>query len=114
MARPLKSHNQARAHRVIFRVDDAALDALRAGGGRNVGLSLTEWAGAKVIGGRVSVQLGSAPQESPGLFQLRQELSRVGVNLNQIARRLNMTGELRPDELTDCCVHLDEILRRLL
>jgi hypothetical protein len=47
-------------------------------------------------------------------FELRQELRRVGVNMNQIARRLNMTGEHEPEELAEASRRVEEIIIRIL
>ena len=117
MARPKKKTAATRPHVVAFRLNDAEqarLDAEAAA----AGLAPNDIARAKVTGARSSVRLSSRrtePQaESPALFQLRQELTRVGVNLNQIARRLHMTGEHEPAELRNACRDLDELLRALL
>jgi hypothetical protein len=119
MSRPKKSAPDTRPHVVAFRLNDAELARLQSEAGA-AGVAASDAARAKVTGAGVAVRLGRSPRratpppESPAMFQLRQELSRVGVNLNQIARRLHMTGEHQPDELKDACRDVDEILRRML
>jgi hypothetical protein len=51
---------------------------------------------------RRSAAVIAATPRNPEVKALMRELSAIGNNLNQIARELNMTGNLRnPDELRD-------------
>jgi hypothetical protein len=117
MARPKKSAADARPHVVAFRLNDAEMALLRSEADAS-GMAASETARAKVTRARASARFGatrrSAAPESQAMFELRQQLVRVGVNLNQIARRLNMTGEHEPDELRNACRDLDALFRLLL
>lgn len=116
MARPKKPHAKTRPRVVAFRLNDEEFARLRFEADAN-GLRPTEVARAKVIG-RFTVPVSKATEgpapEPPALFALRNEVARVGVNLNQIARRLNMTGAHEPDELAAACWAANEVLRRIL
>jgi hypothetical protein len=46
-------------------------------------------------------------------FQLITEISRIGVNINQIARIANQTGK-QPPELTQALQLMDKVLSKLL
>lgn len=92
MARPRKDdHERRTAHLPPVRMTDAELIAAgdRA---RAAGMSLSDFVRARVTGGPVSAR--------PALSDARllSELNRCGVNLNQIARRLNC-GQDAPDDL---------------
>lgn len=117
MARPKKSAAAARPHVVAFRLNDAERARLDAEANA-AGMAPADVARAKVTGARAAVRRLRARTaghaDSPAMFELRQQLTRVGVNLNQIARRLHMTGEYEPEELRNCCRDLDELLRALL
>lgn len=112
MPRPKKPQDERLRRIIKFRVTDAEFDALRREA-EAVGLSAHECARMKATG-TMPVVVSSAQAEPPGMFELRTELRRVGVNMNQIARRLNMSGEHYPDELRDASKHLDEILLEIL
>lgn len=51
-------------------------------------------------------------QELP--FAVTSNLGRIGSNLNQIARRLNMTDEYDSTALAEACERLNELLRIIL
>lgn len=117
MARPKKSAATARPHVLAFRLSDAELARLQSEADA-AGMAPSDAARAKVTGARSSVRFASKrsgpPVESRALFELRQQLTRAGVNLNQIARRLHMTGDHEPEELRNACRDLDELFRALL
>lgn len=117
MARPKKNSAATRPHVVAFRLNDAENARLQAEAAAE-GLARNDIARAKVIGPRASARVSAGrfavPAESPALFELRQQLTRVGVNLNQIARRFHMSGEHEPDELKSACRELDSIFKALL
>jgi hypothetical protein len=114
LGRPKKAAPELRARRVNFRVDDAELTALRSRA-KAAGLSLSEFARVQVTGHAASkASARAAVLESPEAFALRQEIGRVGVNLNQITRRLHTTGEHEPAELRDVCATLNLLMRRIL
>ncbi len=117
MPRPKKTAASTRPHVVAFRLNDAEKARLQDEAAA-AGMALNDAARAKVTGATASVRFSAkrrqAPAENPALFELRQQLTRVGVNLNQIARRLHMTGEHEPQELKHACRDLDELFRALL
>ena len=53
-----------------------------------MGLSRTQWSVA-LIRARLHRRLQLAPPEAVALIEIRRELRRIGVNINQIARALN-------------------------
>jgi hypothetical protein len=116
MARP-KKQTATRPHVVAFRLNDAERARLQRDADAS-GLAPNDVARAKVTGTHASVRLSSrraeSQAESPAMFELRQQLMRVGVNLNQIARRFHMSGEHEPDELKNSCRELDAVLRAVL
>ena len=76
-----------------------------------------ECARLKTIGGRAPGKREEERKAGRGLevsFELRQELRRVGVNMNQIARRLNMTGEHEPEALASASKRVDELITHIL
>ena len=112
--RPKKPRAEKRAHIVSFRLTASQMAKLHTDAAA-IGLEPNECARVKTTGRAVSARISFGPQaEPPHLFELRQQLVRVGVNMNQIARQLNMTGEHEPDALREASQHLNEILRRLL
>jgi hypothetical protein len=115
--RPLKGR-QRRERVIRFRVTKAEFDAFRKEGAP-AGLSPHECARLKATGGAPlplppAYARAQVEPEPPGMFELRQELRRVGVNMNQIARSLHMTGEHEPGELREASQHLNEIFARIL
>lgn len=118
MARPLVAPSRARSHVVAFRLtgDEHARLAATA---TAAGVSVAELARAKALGGRAVAAL-TAPaavqsrQDAAALAALRYEVNAVGVNLNQIARHLHMSGEPTPAEVRQACRDVSDVLRKLL
>jgi len=101
---------------VSFRLTDAEMAQLEKEAAA-AGTVPNECARLKTVGGRAPAKRRSAREAGPVLevsFELRQELRRVGVNMNQIARRLNMTGEHEPEELTQASRRVEEIITQIL
>jgi Bacterial mobilisation protein (MobC) len=117
MPRPKKAIADSRRHILKFRVTDIELAGLRRQG-EAAGLSPHECARLKACYGPAKAERGSPalPATAPDVFgfELRQDLRRVGVNLNQIARKLNTLDEHEPAELREVCATLNEILGRIL
>lgn len=104
MARPRKDELERRtAHLPPVRVTDAELIAAgdRA---RASGVSLSDFVRARVTGGTVPAR--------PALSDARllSELNRCGVNLNQIARRLNR-GQDAPDHMGELLSEFQRVLQ---
>lgn len=116
MARPRKPTDETRPHVVSFRLTDAEMARLQ----EEAAAASTvpnEYARLKTVGGRAPGQRRKGREAGRGLevsFELRQELRRMGVNMNQIARRLNMTGEHEPEELASASKRVDEVITTIL
>ncbi len=116
MARPRKPAEETRPHVVSFRLTDAEMAQLEKEAAA-AGTVPNECARLKTIGGRApgrrrqAQESGAVPEVS---FELRQELRRVGVNMNQIARRLNMIGEHEPEELAEASRRVEQVLNQIL
>lgn len=91
MARPTKSAKEIRGDRLGIRLTTAELVHLEqiAGG---LGLTVAEFVRRRACGYRIP----SPPLGSPVNAAAATALIRLGVNLNQMARILNTTGELAP------------------
>lgn len=93
---------------VQFRLSEADYAKLKRDA-QAAGIAPNECARLKTTGGVVTVRQS---YELP--FAVTYELGRIGVNMNQIARQLNMTGEHEPAELAEACERMDEMLRVIL
>jgi Bacterial mobilisation protein (MobC) len=116
MARPKKPADKTRPHVVSFRLTDEEMARLEREAAA-LGTVPNECARLKTVGGRAPGKGKPAREAGRVLevsFELRQELRRVGVNMNQIARRLNMTGEHEPEELAEASRRVEEIITQLL
>lgn len=91
MGRPKKAPEERRSARLPApRLTDAELAFVEAQAAA-AGVDMAEFVRRRVLGRRV------APARSVADASLLVELNRVGVNLNQIAARVNMTGDLADD-----------------
>jgi hypothetical protein len=108
MARPKKDPKETRPYRVMFRLTAAEMKRLQRYA-KAVGMEPNEYAREKTVRGEVRVR---EVRELP--FAVVHELGRIGVNMNQLARRWNMTGEHEPEEVTAAFQHMDEVLGVIL
>jgi hypothetical protein len=107
MPRPKKPPAERRTARINprftpaerIRVEEAALLA---------GISAAEYARAQILQGRVIIRAGRALAP-----EVLDQLRRIGVNLNQLARIANQTGAL-PPELARACTMIEAFLAREL
>lgn len=86
--------------KLTLRLGEADL-ALLAAEAEVVGLSRTQWSAA-LIRARLHRRPQLVPAEAIALIEIRRELRRIGVNINQIARALNsavMEGQVLDLEL---------------
>lgn len=117
MARPKKERADARG--LVFGVrltpdERATLEARAAA----LGITVTEYARAALLGGRVEVanppasggDPSGAPEAPPAGVAHIVALNRVGVNLNQIARALNSGLGIVPAELSDSLTRVNTLL----
>ena len=93
---------------VQFRLTEADYDRLKREADK-AGIVPNECARVKATGKAMTIR---QTQEIP--FAVTYELNRIGVNLNQIARRLHMTDEYDPTALTAACERLNELLQIIL
>ena len=105
---PRKSPGEIRAHHVSFRLNVEEIIALRERAAQ-AGQSLSEYARRAALG--IRPRAHSAFAFEPGTFlQIRM----LGVNLNQIARRLNSTDMPAPPELQPLLAEIRAALARAL
>lgn len=103
MARPRKNKTESRAASVSFRLTPDELAAVEARA-KKAGLTRSDYLRRMAVKGHISV----APP--PRLdFQLVAELNRIGVNLNQLTRAANATGQV-PPEVPRLCRRLEAII----
>lgn len=107
MARPRKPTNELRTGTLAFRLTARErLEIEQAA--RSAGLSASEYARRQVLAGRVIVQTTHSLDRDTF-----DQLRRIGVNLNQIARIANQTDRI-PASLPHVCATLEELLMREL
>jgi len=106
MARPRKDKLEARsAHLPPVRLTEAELMLVGELAGAS-GLSLSEYVRQRALSGHV------APRPALDDARLLAELNRCGVNLNQIAKRLNAGAGL-PTSIDQTLVVFHEVLARV-
>ena len=107
MARPKKQQPDTRSERLNLRLlpDERAIIRARAAAS---GLSPTDYARRRVLGGKLAVV---APRRADPALVLA--VNRAGVNLNQIARALNSGLGHNPHELSETLARLNRLLDRL-
>ena len=108
MARPRKDPAAKRTETVRISLSPVEIATLKAKAER-AQTNVTAFVRATALGTQIAVK-PSAPAD----FELRQELRRIGVNLNQIAKALNAGREGMPSSLAACCEKLDAIFDRML
>jgi len=108
LARPKKSPHEQRAEQVSIRLSPVELATLRSKA-NTAETSVTAFVRSAALGKRVTVTQSTAPD-----FITRNELRRIGVNLNQIARSLNEGRGHNPPELLAICAKLETLFDRWL
>ena len=103
MARPRKQKSDSRGESVSFRLTPDELAAVEARA-KKAGLTRSDYLRRMALKGKISV----APPARLD-FKLVAELNRIGVNLNQMTRAANATGEV-PPEVTRLCRRLETII----
>ncbi|QQA45109.1 plasmid mobilization protein [Pelagovum pacificum] len=107
MARPKKDPTERRTEQVNIRLSPAELSLLQQKADAG-GLSLTAF--VRAAAERKPVRVAATSDD----FELRQELRRIGVNLNQIAKALNTRKEALPASLVRSCEQLEVIFDQML
>lgn len=105
MSQPRKTASKL-ACRLIVRVNDEDRARIRACA-QSAGLTVSEYVRRMAVNGQVVVRRDSAYGMSLA-FQLRK----VGINLNQLTRVANTSGEL-PEGLAGVCQQVETILDRI-
>lgn len=110
MARPTKSPDEKRTERLPYARLTVAERVTVEGMAAQAGLSVSDFARRAVLGQKLDPKprRRPAPIERAGGAYLT-ELGRIGINLNQIARRANASGNI-PDHLTDTLDALTELI----
>lgn len=108
MARPPKAPQDRRTEQVKIVLSPTELARVKAKADRAEN-TVTAFVRAAALGKPVKVEQTSAPD-----FMTRNELRRIGVNLNQIAHALNSGRGHAPDELRRLCAKLDQLFDRWL
>lgn len=112
MARPTKSPDEKRTERLPYarltlseRVEVEAMAA-------RAGLSVSDFARRAVLGQKITAPPRKpAPEQRAGGAYLT-ELGRIGINLNQIARRANASGNV-PAHLSHTLEALTDLIDRI-
>lgn len=107
MARPKKDPTDKRTEQLALRLSPVEVARLHEKA-ELAQTNVTAFVRAAALGRPVTV---SAPASD---FELRQELRRIGVNLNQIAKALNARQQALPASLVGCCEKLDVLFDRML
>ena len=108
MARPRLAPDDklSESVRISFRPSDYAAIADSADRART---NVTDFVRAAALGQKMTVIQSQAPD-----FDTRNELRRIGVNLNQIAKSMNARQQALPASLVACCEQLETLLERWL
>ena len=107
MARPKKDPTERRTEQVNLRLSPIEAARLQDKADR-AQTNLTAFVRAAALGKSVTVRQAASD------FETRQELRRIGVNLNQIAKALNARQQALPASLVACCEKLDALFDRML
>jgi hypothetical protein len=108
MARPTKSPTERRTEQVKIVLSPVELAQVK-GKADRADTTVTAFVRAAALGKPVTVKQSTAPD-----FMTRNELRRIGVNLNQIAHTLNAGLGHTPVELTSVCRKLETLFDRWL
>lgn len=108
MARPQKSPEERRTKHVNVALSPREIARLQDRAGK-VQTTVTDFVRSAALNKPLQVQESNSPD-----FMTRQELRRIGNNLNQIARVLNADGKHDPSELSALCGKLDALFDKWL
>lgn len=108
MARPKLDPAHKRTAQVNLPLSPVELGSLKAQADE-ANTTVTAFVRAAALGQRVTVTRSTAPD-----FATRDELRRIGVNLNQIAKALNANQSALPASLVSACEKLDRLFDQWL
>ena len=107
MARPKKTDPNKNVARLNIRCTKTEHAVLK-GKASQAGMSLSNYIRDMSLNGGVIIQ------ESSYDFQTVDQLRRIGINLNQMTKVANATGEIAPAALQTVCGKLDKIFDNIL
>lgn len=108
MARPKIDPAKRRTKSVRVSLSPMELDQLN-GKADAANTTVTAFVRASALGKSVTVSKSNAPD-----FEIRHELRRIGVNLNQIAKAMNAQKTVPPSALIAACEQLDVLFDQWL
>lgn len=108
MARPQKAPHEKATEQVNIRLSPVDLARLRVKAAR-AGMTVSDFVRAAALNKSVTVTETSAPD-----FLTRNELRRIGSNLNQVAHVMNAGGISSPDRIEALVAKLDTLFDRWL
>lgn len=108
MARPKKAPDEKRDLRVAFRLSAPDAEALGTRA-KAAGLSVGAYARMMALRGKVQVVTRAEPD-----FETLDQLRRIGVNLNQLAREQHRRGHHDPDYLHHLCTQIEGLLAQAI
>lgn len=108
MARPKIDPAKKRSESVRVSLSPVELAKLKAKSDAGE-TTVTAFVRASALGQSITVQKSTAPD-----FATRDELRRIGVNLNQIAKALNAQKSVPPSALVEVCEKLDHLFDQWL
>lgn len=108
MPRPRKQAEQKRSRVIAFRVTDDEYAAVE-NKARKAEIDIGDFARHAVLRKRVTQRQTAAPADFEAVDQLR----RLGVNFNQIARALNSGGGTPPQSFQRLCARVEALLGTL-
>ena len=106
MARPQKSPTDRHSESVRVSLRPADLARLKSQADR-AETTITDFVRASALGKKLTVIQADAPD-----FDTVEQLRRIGVNLNQIAKAMNAQKTVQPSELKTVCATLETLLAR--
>lgn len=106
MGRPPKAHDERRTDRLPAPRVTAAERVFIEAQAAAVGLPVSDYIRTVALSRRIVSRRSSADE------RLLLEINRIGVNLNQIAARVNFTGDLA-DDFADTLAAIDEAMSRV-
>mgnify|MGYP004003337493 CR=1 FL=1 len=108
MARPKKSKEERLTERVKF--DLTRSDYVQAlSNAEKAGLTLTAYAREQFLRGKVVIHQNRKLDHATF-----SELRRIGVNLNQLTRAVNQSGNIPDTRLSNICLQLEDVLLKTI
>ncbi|MCP4372474.1 MAG: MobC family plasmid mobilization relaxosome protein [Deltaproteobacteria bacterium] len=108
MARPKKTQEERLTRRVKF--DLTPTDYAHAlKGSQDAGMTLTAYARQQFLNGKVIIHKYRKLD-----YDTFEQLRRIGVNLNQLTRAVNQSGNIPDHRLSNICLRLEDVLSKTI